>query len=104
MHINCECGSRIHDNSDGHSDKARWLPDKEWDGFICALDSLSKIENASPRERHGAVHELLDRFKFRAMYQCQDCGTVYIDNPSGSELNKFDSSSSENNVRVLSGD
>jgi len=102
MYINCKCGGKIYDITDGHRDKARWLPDKDWDNFIWALDSLSKMKDETDEERDRAVFNVLKKFKFQTMHQCESCGSIFIFNKGDNKLNIFESNVKENSSTIFS--
>jgi hypothetical protein len=103
MKFGCECGSTIYDIADGHADKARWLPDKDWDSFIGAIGELSRLKNASDYEREKSVIDLLTNFRFMSMYQCSNCGSMFIDKKGSNQLNTFKPISTDIKKDLLSG-
>jgi len=102
MKIGCKCGGCIVDNSDGHSDKAWFIPDKNWDGFWGEINNAITSSGKSKSEKEYAVNSI-GRTSFpsayRTIYQCNVCGRVYISNEGGS-LEMFEPES-ENTCKTV---
>jgi hypothetical protein len=80
MKIGCECGFTIQDGTDNLPHKAHLLPDQEWDAFWIAIDNAIEKSGPSPKEKESACMQLRTRsFGHRLMWQCPQCGRLYID-------------------------
>jgi len=86
MKIDCKCGNCIHDISDFQSDKAWLIPDKNWENFWSEIYNAIKQSGKSKVEKEYAANSVgrtSSISAYRAMYQCNTCGRIYINNESG---------------------
>ena len=85
--MECGCGFVFHDNSNGHYWKAHLITDKDWFPLLNMADSL--IESPDPDRAvlcHTLRHNLSGKdacVQERDVYQCPECGRVYIEDPDG---------------------
>lgn len=84
MHFYCKCGKRISDTSDGLSYKASILADQDEGDLFDQIEDCIKNEKLS-REKclDQILLGVLGHYMNRYIYQCQDCGRIYIDDVSG---------------------
>ena len=85
--LGCKCGFVFHDNSDGHYWKAHLITDRDWFPLLDMANGL--IESPDP-DRGALCHTLLHNLsgkdacvQSRDLYQCPECGRVYIEDPDG---------------------
>lgn len=86
MKIGCKCGSCIIDNSDGHSDKAWLIPDKNWESFWSEIYNAVTNSGKSKAEKEYAANSIGRTSSIRAyrtIYQCNSCGRIYVSNETG---------------------
>ncbi|QDT96607.1 hypothetical protein [Gimesia aquarii] len=104
MKIGCECGSTIFDYCNVPQ-KGHLIPDQKWDDVFDAVEdeviaplSTSKIseEDAYTKSRHIISEES------RLMWQCIDCGRLYIDDLNG-ELQCYVPASDVTSKQILRG-
>lgn len=80
MKIKCVCGGTIIDQSDYLPDKAHIFPDENYFQLLEAIDDAVKKSGPSAAEKEAAamnVRSLILNIK-KLMYQCCDCGRIYI--------------------------
>lgn len=87
MWVQCTCGNRIKDISDGLPHKAHYISDQDW------FDVLDRIDYAieSPEENREDLCREIRSFlckKTKEMYQCTECGKLYVDDKNR-ELREF---------------
>ena len=83
--MRCLCGSIISDNTDFISYKAWYLADQDWDDFL---------ESEVPTGGH-------DWGLARTMYQCPDCGRLWLQGVNGRNLSFFPEAADEEIKRAL---
>jgi hypothetical protein len=91
MWFDCRCGNTIKDNTDGLRQKGHLTPDQDlysvWDGMDeQVIDRVASGELAL-NDAYVLSRRLMS-LPTRMMYQCFECGRLYIDGPDG-ELNCF---------------
>ena len=74
MHFGCRCGYVFHDNTDNLRFKASLLPAQ----FLGRFRELVKRDAAPHTDKTELYFPLTDLF-FRTMYQCPQCGRLYIE-------------------------
>lgn len=84
MHFYCKCGKRISDTTDGLSYKASFLANQDEGDLFDQIEECVKNENLS-REKclDQILLGVLGHYMGRCIYQCLDCGRIYIDDASG---------------------
>lgn len=87
MWIQCVCGSQIKDNSDGISYKARYISDQDWDEVMDKVVSLIESSETDRNKLCGEFYSFIIK-KTKDMYQCTECGRLFVDNKNR-ELRKF---------------
>ena len=88
MWFECKCGQRIKDISDAHSYKAHYISDKDWFPFWGAIDDSIENSGASVKEKEAACMKLRMEKVDRTMYQCFECGRLYL-NDENNQLISF---------------
>jgi len=86
MKIGCKCGNSISDNSDGHSDKAWLIPDKNWENFWSEIFNAVANSGKSIAEKEYAANSIgrtSSARAYRTIYQCSVCGRIYVSNETG---------------------
>ena len=82
MKIRCVCGGLIVDQTDFQRNKAYLIADQDW------FDVLDEAADAADEEGREADGGLLLELS-REMWQCRDCGRLYIDDRTGT-LHRFE--------------
>lgn len=90
MYFWCKCGNRISDTTDFLSYKASLLADQD------DIDYCDKIERVIMNEqlsRDKCVDEIIlnlnYHYHWRKMYQCSQCGRIFIEDVSGKRFHTF---------------
>ncbi len=80
--IECECGHEIYNKTDNLPFKAKYIPDILWDNFWDLIDyAIEKTAN-DPVEKGIACMSLRSLHYFRDIFQCLNCGRIYIEDES----------------------
>lgn len=86
MKFNCHCGALLIDQSDALPHKAYLIADQDWFTVLDGLDeqvidplSVGKISGDAAAHR---ARTILTGMK-RSLYQCRDCGRIYINDTHG---------------------
>lgn len=86
MKISCYCGAVIVDQTDDVPHKGHMIPDQEWFATYDAIDNKVIDPVAEGRLEKAAAYRLareIIRGSARLMYQCRECGRLYIDDGRG---------------------
>ena len=86
MKFECRCGNVVLDIADGNTNKAQLIPDEVWSEMFEAFDERILKRLASGRIREEAASMALRTALIKAsrsMYQCCECGRMWIDDPNG---------------------
>lgn len=101
MHFYCTCGKRISDTTDFLSYKAHFLADQDLEDYYNAIEQEVKNEGITRDEcvsniviTHGV------KYLGRAIYQCEACGRLFIDDENGNNFHVF-APEKEESKRVL---
>jgi hypothetical protein len=79
MKIHCDCGNIISDSTDNIKYKGRMIPDKNWDDFWDSIDFAIEKSGPSEKEKETACMQLRKQNIFRTMWECTNCGKLFID-------------------------
>ncbi|WP_437223422.1 hypothetical protein SH661x_003212 [Planctomicrobium sp. SH661] len=86
MKVTCHCGHLLVDSTDGHPHKAYFIPDQNWLALFDGIDEqvLVPLERGKIREEAASMktRELIGK-PARTMYQCRECGRLYVDDSDG---------------------
>ncbi|MEK3876056.1 hypothetical protein [Paenibacillus sp. FSL M7-0420] len=89
MNFRCECGHRIHDNTDYLPYKGYFLADQDQDDLMDEIDDAIEKSGPTPRDKEEAamrIRSLITRL-FKSAYQCSNCGNLFMDlGPAGLEM------------------
>ena len=102
MFIVCRCGHRIHDSTDYLPYKGHIISDRDF------FDFLEMAENAiksGEKDKEKLIDEIYDfAFMGKVIYQCSECGSLYIQDEKGN-LNFFsaEAKSSKNLMKSVYG-
>lgn len=81
MNFSCRCGYCFHDNADELYFKARIMPDQDTNEFWQLIEDAEKPHTKDEQhDLHGKLYDLLER----CIYQCPECGRLFLENASGS--------------------
>jgi hypothetical protein len=79
MKFLCECGHVIRDQTDNLPYKAHSYPDQSMEALYAAIDRLMKSPAPSDLlQRDERMRAIVFPKGGRIMYQCPDCGRLYI--------------------------
>ena len=78
MKICCDCGHIIVDSTDNLPFKGRYLSDVNWESFWNAIDKAIESPSDTDKEREERCMNLRKMNLFSTMYECQNCGALYI--------------------------
>ena len=81
MKFLCECGYAFVDQTDGLPFKAHSCPDESREALFNAIDRL--IESPAPSgllQWHQMTAEIVHPMGRRDLYQCPECGRIYVGN------------------------
>lgn len=84
MKIECVCGAMIVDQCEELPNKAHIIPDDNYWGLLRAIDDAITKSGPSAAAREAAALTVVDLVinMSKSMYQCGNCGRVYIDGPA----------------------
>lgn len=80
MKITCECGTLVHDLTDGQPNKAHLIPDPAWFPLFDRLDEIIAAAAAgrmTPEQAMMAARKA--HHGSRAVWQCGKCGRLLVD-------------------------
>jgi hypothetical protein len=86
MKVICYCGLELIDSSDHHPHKAWMIPDQLWNGIFDGLDEevLTLLESGQIRESDASMQaRRLIYDAARVLYQCSECGRLYVNDQHG---------------------
>lgn len=81
MRIDCPCGAKIKDQTDNLPHKGHLIPDQEWFAVFDSLDAQiidPLLEGQLEKNRAQSLARHLISRSAVLMYQCRDCGRLYI--------------------------
>ena len=84
MKIYCTCGNLIPDTTDGLRYKGRIISDLQWDDLWVAIDEAIEVPGTTARERANTCMQLRQQFRFNLVWECTDCGKLFVDGPGKS--------------------
>lgn len=90
MKIYCKCGGRIVDQTDYLPNKGHIISDQDWFDFLDAIDNAIEKSGSTAKEKERACMHIRNMTTelTKLIYQCNECGNLYIDNNKG-ELETF---------------
>lgn len=75
MHFLCKCGKySFHDNADGLYYKGRLIADQDWNTLWNVIEECVRAGDV-----HAVYDRVYDLFR-RDLFQCPECGRLYIEN------------------------
>jgi len=86
MKIGCYCGATIFDQTDDLPHKGHFIPDQEWFATYDGMDNeviVPLTEGAIDMEKAFHLSRRVISRASRLMYQCSECGRLYMDDNSG---------------------
>jgi len=78
MKIKCNCGNTILDITDALSYKAHYIPDEDWDEVMEKIYRCIEERNQDKERLCTEISKTIVE-KTRLIYQCTNCGKLYID-------------------------
>ena len=88
MKIRCSCGAMIVDQSEWLPDKAQVIPDESFFPLLDAMTRAIRQSGPSAEEKEAAadhVRQLVIDIT-KCIYQCAECGRIYVDGPRGTRI------------------
>lgn len=79
MKLQCPCGSIISDSTDGLPCKAHLIPDQDWVPLCISLEKVVADAVSRRMELENAFMQIHLLLASRLVYQCQDCGRLFVD-------------------------
>lgn len=81
MNFRCECGQRIHDNTDHLSYKGYLISDQDQFDLLDEIDDAIEKSGPSPEEKEEAAMRIRSLVSdlFKTVYQCPNCGNLFFD-------------------------
>jgi hypothetical protein len=101
MKIKCLCGNLIVDQTDELPTKAHYISDRHWFQFLESIDDAIEKSGPSPQEKEKACNNVRKTNSFRSMWQCSECGRIFIDDKNY-QLHIFKPESVETNKEIFS--
>ncbi len=95
----CECGDFGVVSTDNRSYAARLLPEEQYDDFSGVVDDAIEAPDPSPYDVEAACMAWR-RFLRTSIYQCPNCGSVYVEGPDG-ERHRFTPASDQTPRRLF---
>lgn len=74
--IKCHCGNIIHDSTDYISYKGSIIPDQDENDYFDGIEKIIKSDNP---DKNSLVCDFLCEFSDKTIYQCTECGRLYIE-------------------------
>lgn len=104
MNFRCECGHRIHDNTDYLSYKGYLISDQDHFDLMDEIDDAIEKSGPSATDKEEAAMRIrsLTNTLFKTIYQCSNCGNLFIDNDHDRTLEKFRGANQVNKNILLS--
>ena len=78
MKIKCNCGNTILDITDALRYKAHYIPEVNWDEIMEKIECYIKEGNQDKEKLCWDMRKTIIE-KTRLIYQCNNCGKVYIE-------------------------
>jgi hypothetical protein len=101
--IGCHCGASVVDQTDYLPHKGHLIPDQEWFTTYDAIDDqvIDPVADGrlSKEEAYHLARCIISRFA-RLMWQCRECGRLYIDGLDG-QLRCFTPESEQADREIL---
>lgn len=88
MKIKCDCENIIVDQTDYLKNKGRLISDTQWFDFWDSIDDAVEKTGNSAREKEEACMQLRKQDLFKTLWECQNCGKLFVDGENG-ELIKY---------------
>ncbi len=83
MKIECSCKHIIFDNTDFIKYKGYFISDSHWFEFWNKVDKVIEEPSSKPKEREEACMKLRSMKVFSTLWECQNCGKLFIDDKNG---------------------
>jgi len=100
MKLRCPCGAVILDVTNAVPAKAHLIPDEQWLSLLDGLDRIIESVAENRLKPDAAYMEVRKILKTRLIYQCQECGRLFVDDRHHKE-HVFAPSSDETGKRIL---
>lgn len=104
MNFRCECGQRIHDNTDYLSYKGYLMSDQDQFDLLDEIDDAIEKSGPSASDKEEAAMRIrsLTSTLFKTVYQCPNCGNLFIDNDHDRSLEMFRGANQVNKNLLMS--
>jgi len=98
MKIKCNCGSIIVDQTDFLKHKGHVISDIQWHDFWDAIDHAIEHSGPNKSDKEKAVMQLRQQRLFKTVWECVECGKLYIDSENGNLISYAPDSNGYNAV------
>ncbi|WP_108802955.1 hypothetical protein [Aquimarina sp. Aq107] len=79
MKIKCSCENIIIDQTDYLKNKGYLISDTQWFDFWDNIDAAIEKSGESKKEKEEACMQLRRQNIFKTLWECTNCGKLYID-------------------------
>ena len=83
MKIKCTCQNIIHDQTDYLKNKGHLISDIQWFDFWDSIDEAIERSGDSAKEKEEACMELRKQNLFKTLWECPNCGKLFVDQKNG---------------------
>lgn len=103
MKFKCDCGHIIYDSADYLSYKAHIISDQDWFDYLEKIEMAVEKLGTNPKDKEIAIMEInkLSLYYSKSIYQCKNCGNIFIPNGNNT-FNIFKNDSIDENKNILS--
>lgn len=105
MKITCPCGALVSDSGDALPHKAHLIADQQWFATLEGIDLvMDDVAAGRANAERGAmtIRGILGGVA-RCIYQCRQCGRVFIDHHQRQKLHEFTPAAAETSREILKG-
>ena len=83
MKIKCDCGYVIVDQTDYLKNKGHLISDTQWFDFWDSIDEAIEKSGNSAKAKEEACMQLRKQNLFKTLWECQNCGKLFVDGENG---------------------
>lgn len=85
MKFLCDCGKLIVDQTDDLPYKGHLISDQDYNDYFDAIDAAIEKGGPSQSDKEKEIECMIIRSinAFRSIYQCSNCGTIFINDSEG---------------------
>ncbi len=86
MKIKCSCNNLIVDQTDYLKNKGYIISDTQWGDFWDLIDNEIENPKTTKIERENSCMKVRELNVFKGIWECSNCGNLYIDGNKKGEL------------------